>query len=87
MSSFPTLAEDLGHVDAVHDRSEHSDLVCLGTVDRLAGTSSPEVSSADHDTDFHTAVHNLLYLFCDFRNGRFVKSRLFFSGKRFAAQF
>ncbi len=41
--------ENLGDINTVHDRSQHSDLVCLGTVNVLTGTSSPEIATTDND--------------------------------------
>ena len=48
--------ENLGDINTVHDRSQHSDLVCLGTVNVLTGTSSPEIATTDNDTYLNTVI-------------------------------
>ena len=55
-------AENLGDINTVHDRSQHSDLVCLGTVNVLTGTSSPEIATTDNDTYLNTVIYQFLYL-------------------------
>ena len=54
--------ENLRYINAVHNRSQHTDLVSLGPVDLLAGTASPEVASSDHDTNFQSIVNEFFYL-------------------------
>ena len=63
ISCHHTLApEDLRHVNTVHDRCQHSDLIRLGPIDCIALAASPEVSAADHDTYFDPVIDRRLNL-------------------------
>ena len=42
--------ENFRYVNAVHDRRQHTYLVCLGPVDMLTGTSAPEIASSDDNS-------------------------------------
>ena len=53
-------SEDLRYINTVHDRCQHSDLICLGTVDIFAGTSTPEITAADHNTNLYAVIDKLL---------------------------
>jgi len=77
--------ENLRYINAVHNRSQHTDLVSLGPVDLLAGTASPEVASSDHDTNFQSIVNEFFYLTGNSGNSGLVKSRLFITGQCLAA--
>ena len=80
-------AENLGHVNAVHNRCQHSDLVRFGTVNVLAGSSAPEVTASDHYAYLHAAVADFLYLFCHLYAGRLVKTGVLLACESLTAQF
>ena len=51
------VAEDLRNINAIHDGSQHTDLVSLGSVDVLTGASSPEIAASGYDSHLDAAVH------------------------------
>ena len=79
------VAENLRNVNAVHDGSQHTDLVGLGTLDRVTGASSPEVASSDDDADLHACIDGNLHLSGNLFDCIFVKTGFFRSGKCFTA--
>ena len=86
LSLHSGISAKVRYIDAVHNGCKHSDLVCLAAVDGLAGTSSPEVSTADHDSNLYAFVRNCLDLLGYSQNCCLVKSCLFLPGESFPAE-
>ena len=40
----PYITEDIRYIDTVHHCCKHPNLICLHTVNRLAGSSAPEIT-------------------------------------------
>ena len=80
------MSEDIGHIDTVHHRCQHPDLICLSPVNRLARTASPEISAACHDRHLDSVVHQFLHLIGNADTGRLIKACLFISREGFPAQ-
>ena len=78
------ISADIRYIDTVHDCSQHTDLICLIAVDSLAGTSSPEVSSSDHDTYLSSFFYNCADLLCNSDDCSLIKSFLFCSCQSFS---
>ena len=79
------IAEDFRNINAVHDGSQHTDLVCFGTLDRVAGTSSPEIASSDDNADLNACINGNFHLSGNLFDCIFVKTGFFRSGKCFTA--
>ena len=80
-------AENLRDINTVHDRGQHTDLVSLCAVDILTGTSSPEITAADDNTDLDAVIYQFLYLQCHLSDGLLVESGLFLSCQCFTTEF
>ena len=59
----------------------------LHTVDRLTGSSSPEVTSTCYDCNLYPIIYKLLYLLGYTHTGSFVKSCLFIACESLPAEF
>ena len=73
------------YIDTIHDSSKHTNLVSLRTVNRLTASTSPIIAATNNDSHFYAGIHNLLNLLSYLNTGCFIKTELFFAGKRFAA--
>ena len=81
------ITENIRYIDTVHNCCKHSDLVSLHTVDRLTGSSSPEVTSTCYDCNLYPIIYKLLYLLGYTHTGSFVKSCLFIACESLPAEF
>ena len=79
-------SEYLRNINAVHDCSQHTDLIGLYSVNGFAAPSSPEIAAADYDSNLGTCIYKLFNLQCYPSDSFLVKSGLLFSSKRFAAE-
>ncbi len=79
-------AENLRHIDRVHHRSQHPDLIRLRPIYGLAGTSPPEIPAADHNADLDAFFHGNRHLLRHFTAHFLVKPGFLFSRQRFSAQ-
>ena len=60
------MAEHIRNVDTVHYSCKHTNLICLGSFHVLAGSSSPEITAANNNSNLHPIINDLLYLLCYF---------------------
>ena len=50
------VAENISHINTVHNCSQHPDLICFDTIDRLTRPASPEISSASHNGNLESFI-------------------------------
>ena len=79
-------AEYLRHVDTVHDRGQHADLIRLGAVDVPAGSPSPEITSSGDDPYLNAVPNQLPHLQGHPSDGFLVKPCLPLSCQRLSAE-
>ena len=75
-----------GYINTVHDRGQHPDLIRLGPVHVLAGSSPPEVAAADHNSDLHAALYDFGDLGGDLSHRLFIEAVLFIACEGLPAQ-
>ena len=85
LSLHTCISAKVRYINTVHNSSKHTDLICLVAVYRLTGTSSPEVSTANHNADLYSLIRNCLDLLRYCKNSCLVKSCFLRSGKSLAA--
>ena len=68
------ISENLRYINAVHNCSEHTNLVSLCAVDCLTCSASPEVSATDNNTYLCTFINNLFNLFCNLNDCSLIKA-------------
>jgi len=74
--------------EGIDHSSQHTHVICPGTVHAAAGTAPPEVASADYDCHFHTQIHTFLDGSADGKHCIVViNSHMTITGQGFAAQF
>ena len=75
-----------GYINTVHDRGQHPDLIRLGPVHVLAGSSPPEVAAADHNSDLHAALYDFGDLGGDLSHRLLIEAVLFIACEGLPAQ-
>ena len=79
------IAENLRHINTVHNRSQHPNLIGFCPLNRIAGTSAPEISAANYNTYLYACIHRQLNLSGNFLYRILIKSGFFRSGQSLAA--
>src|SRR5699024_4240387 len=80
-------AESICNINTVHHCGKHSNLVCLCSLHTFTGSTSPEVSPADHNGYLQSFFRQDPDLTCHIAAGCFIKPCFLVSCKCLSAKF
>ena len=80
------LFQRISQRQRIHNSCKHTDMVCTGAFHFTAAATSPEVTTANNDGDFHTQVVSFFDAMTNFSYLTIIQTGLFIACKSFTAQ-